>query len=86
MGNKYVCVNTDTGVSQKGQPLFDQSGESICVKRNLTASNKKRHGTFVNTEIKVGEKSFLKSESNFTHDRNTVVSINLLCAFVQKKQ
>jgi hypothetical protein len=39
----------------------------------------------VNTEIKVGENNFCKSESNFTHDGHIVVSINLLCAFIQKK-
>jgi hypothetical protein len=59
-GNKYVCANKDTGVSEKGQPLSDQSGESICVKHNLTASNKKIHGTSMNAEIKVGENNFSK--------------------------
>jgi hypothetical protein len=83
-GNKYVSVKKDTGVSEKGQPLSDQSGESGCVKRNLTASNKKIHGTSVNAEIKVGENNFSKSESNFTHDGNIVVSINLLCTIIQK--
>jgi hypothetical protein len=83
-GNKYVRVNKDTGVSEKRQPLSDQSGEISCVKHNLTASNKKIHGTSVNTEIKVGENNFCKSENNFARDGNTVVSINLLCAFVQK--
>jgi hypothetical protein len=50
-GNKYVCVNKDTGVSEKGEPLSDKSGESRCVKHNLTASYKKTHGTSVNTEM-----------------------------------
>jgi hypothetical protein len=67
-GNKCVCVNSDTSVSEKRQPLSDQSGETSCVKLNLTASNKKIRGTAVNTEIKVGENNFCKSESNFTHD------------------
>jgi uncharacterized protein YukJ len=81
-----VCAyNKDTGVSKERQPLSDQSGESTCVKHNLTASNKKIHGTSVNTETEVGENNFCKSESNFTHDGNIVVSINLLCAFIQKK-
>jgi hypothetical protein len=53
-GDKYVCVNKDTGVSEKEQPLSDQSGESRCVKHNLTASNKKIHGSSMNPEIKVG--------------------------------
>jgi hypothetical protein len=44
-GNKYVRVNKDTGVSERRRPLSDQSGESSCVKHNLTASNKKIHGT-----------------------------------------
>jgi hypothetical protein len=83
--NKYVRVNKDTGVSKKRQLLSDQSGESSCVKHNLTASNKKMRGTSVNTEIKVGENNFCKSQSNCTHDGNTAVSINLLCAFIQKK-
>jgi hypothetical protein len=56
----------------------------FCVKHNLTASDKKIHGTSVNTEIKVGENNFCKTDSNFTHDGNIVVSINLLCAFIQK--
>jgi hypothetical protein len=38
----------------------------------------------VNTEIKVGENNFCKSESNCTRDGNIAVSINLLCAFIQK--
>jgi hypothetical protein len=83
-GNKFVYVNKDTRVSEKRQPLSDQSGESICVKHNLTASNKNIHGTSVNTACKVGENSFCKSESSFAHDGNIVVSINLLCAFIQK--
>jgi hypothetical protein len=85
-GNKNVCVNKDTGVSEKGQPLSDQSGESNCVKHNLTASIKKIHGTSVSTEIKADENNLCKSESNFTHGGNIVVSINLLCAFIQNKQ
>jgi hypothetical protein len=40
-GNKYVCVNKETGFSEKRQPQSDQSGESRCVKHNLTASNKR---------------------------------------------
>jgi hypothetical protein len=40
----------------------------------------------VNAEIKVGENSFCKSESDFTEDGNTVVSINLLCAVMEKKK
>jgi hypothetical protein len=83
-GTKFVHVNKDTGVSENRQPLYDQSGESSCVNHNLTASNQKIHGTSVNTEIKVGEKILCKSESNFTHDGNIAVSINLLCAFIQK--
>jgi hypothetical protein len=39
----------------------------------------------VNAEIKVGENSFYKSASNLNHDGNSVVSINLLCAFIQEK-
>jgi hypothetical protein len=58
IGNKYVRINKDAGVSEKGKPLYDQSGESSCVKHNLTASNKKIHGTSVDTEIKVGENNF----------------------------
>jgi hypothetical protein len=85
-GNKYVCVNKDTGVSEKGQPLSGQSGESSCVKYNLCASNKMIHGTSVNTEIKVSCNNFRKSEGNFAHGGNTVVCINLLCTFIQKKQ
>jgi hypothetical protein len=38
----------------------------------------------VNTKIKVGESNSWKSESNFTHDEIIVVSINLLCAFIQE--
>jgi hypothetical protein len=38
----------------------------------------------VNAEIKVGENSFYKSARNLTHDGNSLVSINLLCVFVQK--
>jgi hypothetical protein len=45
--NKYVRVNMDTGVSQKRQPVSDQSGENSCVKRNITASNKKKNMTFL---------------------------------------
>jgi hypothetical protein len=52
--HKCVRVNKDTGVSEKIQLLSDQSGESSCVKRNLTASNKEIHGTSLNAEIKVG--------------------------------
>jgi hypothetical protein len=36
-GNEYVYVNKVTGVSKKGQPLCDQSGENSRVKHNLTA-------------------------------------------------
>jgi hypothetical protein len=39
-GNEYVGVKKDTGVSEKGQPVSDQSGESSCVEQNLTASKK----------------------------------------------
>jgi uncharacterized protein YukJ len=85
-GNKHVHVNKDTGVSGKGQPLSHQSGESSCVKHNLTASNKKIHLTSVNAKIKVGENNFYQSESNFTHDVNIVISTNLLCVFIQKKK
>jgi hypothetical protein len=89
-----MCVNKDTGVSEKGRPVSDRSGESSCVKHNLTSPNKNIHGTSVNTEIKVGENSFCKSESNFTHDGNIVVGINLrfhcswyqpAFSFIQKK-
>jgi hypothetical protein len=83
-GNKPVCVNKNTGVSEKGECVSHQSGEGSCVKHNLTASNKKMHGSSVNSEIKVGENSFCRCECNFTHDGNTVVCINLLCAFIQK--
>jgi hypothetical protein len=38
----------------------------------------------VNTENKVGEKNFCKSENDFTNDGSIIVIINLLCAFVQK--
>jgi hypothetical protein len=60
-GNKYIRINIYTGVSEKGQLLSDQSGESGSVKHNLIASNKKIHGTSVYTEIKVGQKNFCKS-------------------------
>jgi hypothetical protein len=83
-GNKCVCVNEDTGVSEKEHPLSDQSGESSCVKHNLTTSNKSIRRTSVNTKIKVGENNLRKTESNLTHDGNSVVGIDLLCAFVQK--
>jgi hypothetical protein len=83
-GNKYVRANKETGVPEKRQPRCDQSSESDCVKHNLSAWNKKIHLTSVNDEIKVGENNFYKSESNFTHDGNIVVSINLLCAFIGK--
>jgi hypothetical protein len=83
-GTKYVHVGKDTGVSEKRQPLSDQSGESSCVKHNLSAWNKKIHLRSVSAEIKVGENNFCKSESNFTDDGNIVVRINLLCAFIQK--
>jgi hypothetical protein len=79
-----VHVNKDTGMSEKRQRLFDQSGESSCVKHNLAASNRKRHGPSLNTEIKVSENNFCKSESNFTHNGNIVVSVYLLCAFIKK--
>jgi hypothetical protein len=82
-GNKYVRVNKETGVSEKRQPQCDQSGESSYVKHNLSALNRKIHLTSVNAEIKVGENNFCKSESNFIHDGNTVVSIKLLCAFIK---
>jgi hypothetical protein len=38
-GNKYeyICVNKATGVSENGQPVSDQSGESSCAKHNLTS-------------------------------------------------
>jgi hypothetical protein len=39
----------------------------------------------VNAEIKVGENNFCKGESNFTHDGNVAVSVNLLCAFIEKE-
>jgi hypothetical protein len=83
-GRKYVHVNMDTGVPEKRQPVSDQSGESSFVKHNLTASNKKINCTCVNTEIKEGENNFCKSEGNFTHDGDIVVSINLLSAFIHK--
>jgi hypothetical protein len=40
-GNKYVCVNKDTGVSEKGWPLSDQSCESSCVKHKLMHETKR---------------------------------------------
>jgi hypothetical protein len=58
-GSKYGRVNKDTGVSENRQPLYDHSGESSCVKHNLTASNQNIHGTSVITEIKVGENNFM---------------------------
>jgi hypothetical protein len=84
-GHKYVCAYKDTGVSEKRQPLSDQSGESSCVEHNLSASNKKIRGTSVITEVKVGENNLCKSKTDFTEDRNIVVGINLLCAFIKKK-
>jgi hypothetical protein len=71
-------------VFQKGDQCA-QSGESSCVEHNLSVWNKKILLTTVSAEIKVGENKFCKSESNLTHDGYTVVSINLLCAFIQKK-
>jgi hypothetical protein len=82
--NTYVCANKNIDVSEKGQLLSDQSGESSCLKYNLTASNEMIHGTSVNHEIKVGENDFCKSENNFIHDGTNVVSMNLFCAFTQK--
>jgi hypothetical protein len=67
-GSTYVRVNKDAGVTEKEQALSDQRGKSSCVKRNLAALNKKAHDASVNTEIKVGEDNFCKTESNFTHD------------------
>jgi hypothetical protein len=75
----YVHVNKETGFSEKGLPRADQSGESSCVKHNLSASNKRMHLTCVNAEVKVGEKNFCKSEV-------ILLSVNLLCAFVQTKK
>jgi hypothetical protein len=83
-GNKYARVNKKTGVPEKRQPLSDQSGESSCVKHNLSAWNKNIYPTSVNAEIYVGE-NLCKSESDCTQDGNTVVSINPLCAFIEKK-
>jgi hypothetical protein len=83
-GNEYVHVNKDTGVSEKRQPLCGQSGESCSVIHNLPAQNKNMRGT-VNTEIKVSENNFCKSESNFTHDENIIVSINLINVFIKKQ-
>jgi hypothetical protein len=85
-GNIYVCAKKDTDVSEKGQLLSDQSGESTCVKCNLTPSNEKTHGSAVNLEIKVGENNFCKSENNFIHDGTNVVSINLFYAFTHTKK
>jgi hypothetical protein len=51
-GHKCVCVNEDTGISEKGHTLSDRSGESSCVKHNPTTSNKKIHDTSVNTELR----------------------------------
>jgi hypothetical protein len=85
MGNKYVRVIMETCVLEKRQLRCDQSGESSCVKHNLTASNKKIRLPSVNAEIKVGCNNSCKSESDkITHHGNTVVSINLLCAFIKK--
>jgi hypothetical protein len=55
------------------------------VKHNLTASNKKTHGTSVNTEMKVGENNFCKSKSDVTFHGTIEVSINLLFPFTEKK-
>jgi hypothetical protein len=71
-GHKYIRINKNTGVSERRQRLSDQSGDSSCVKHSLTASNKKIQGTSVNTENKVSENNFCKSESNFTHDASVV--------------
>jgi hypothetical protein len=38
----------------------------------------------VNIDVKVGDNNFCKSESNFTHDGNIAVNLNLLCALIQK--
>jgi hypothetical protein len=83
-GHKYVRVSKDTGVSEKGHLLSGQSGESSCVKHNLSESNNKIHGTSVCTEIKVGKDNFCKSENNFTYSGNIVVNINLLSSFTRK--
>jgi hypothetical protein len=57
-GNKYVSVNKDRGVSERRQPVSDQSDNGSCVKHNVSASNKNIHGTSVNTEIKVCVNNF----------------------------
>jgi hypothetical protein len=38
----------------------------------------------VNAEIQVGENNFCKSETDFTQDGKTAVSMNLFCAFIEK--
>jgi hypothetical protein len=64
--------------------VSDASGESSCVKHNLTASNKKMNGTSVNAVNKVGDNNFCKNEGNFTHDRNIVISITCFVPLYRK--
>jgi len=78
-----VVVNS-TSVSELRQCKSDKSDKFICEKPNLSTSNKKVHGISVNTEINISEKSSCKGKSNFTHDRNIVVSLYLLCGFIIK--
>lgn len=77
-GNKYVVANKTTGGSERRQAQSDQSGKSSYEKHNLCTSNRKMHGTCVNTELNVGNNKFCDSESDFTQDWNIVVGVNLL--------
>jgi hypothetical protein len=63
-GNKYVVLKKTTGVSERRQPHSYQSGKNSCEKHHLSTSNKKIHGTYVNTstEINVGENNFCNGE------------------------
>jgi hypothetical protein len=72
-GNRYVVLNKTAGVSERRQPQSDKSGKSY-EKHNLSRSNKKIHGTSMNTEINVGENKFCNGESDFTQEWNIVVS------------
>lgn len=49
---------------------------------NLSTSNQKIHGAFVNTAINVGKNNFYSSEIYFIQDWNIVVILNLTCGSI----
>lgn len=80
-----MWTNKETGVSERWQSHCEKSGKISYDRHNISTSNQKLHGTPVNTAINVGKNNFCSGEIVFNHDWNTVVSLDLVCGSICKK-